>query len=124
MSNMTTIYRNGQAIAITVEEFNRRVEAREKAAEAAPIVARYASRGGKYELTVKRYELDGEINYTWRDTTSGRASGGGGGAMTDAAFAEELARKLYSYKRFGTNLKPIVRHEAAEAILAQHGVTL
>lgn len=119
MSDMVTVVRDGCDVQITVEEFNRSVDALTELRANAPIVAHYATRGGKYAIIAKAYPYAGGTCYDIYETTSGHPAGGGGGLMTPDEFAMSLGRRIYFGRKCGTNYKAIIAHAGTELLLKQ-----
>lgn len=114
---MITIYRNGQPIDITREQFDRDTENLATLRANAKIVAHYSTRGGKHQIVAKSYEWEDQTCYDVQDLTGGKSSGGGGGAMTPEQFAMYLGRRIYFGRKAGTNYRAIVAHADTESLL-------
>ncbi len=116
---MVTIYRNGQPVEITREQFDKDVEELSNLRKNAEVIAHYRTRGGKYEIIARQYQWEGQTCYDVYHQTSGKPSGSGGGAMNPEQFAQYLGRDIYYGRRAGTNYQPVIAHAGVEELLAK-----
>lgn len=120
-ANLITIYRDGQPIQLTQEQYDARSKANaDEKARTLTLVAHYQTRGGATVYKAWSYTFEGQQAYDYKEEVRNNKGGmGGGGCMTEEQFALTLARHLYFARRAGTNLQPVVAFEPAEALLRE-----